>query len=95
MVDMSMPNSTKRQFANKELVIMPTLGRCRRERKASVSSSERRRKNNSGRSEQPASSGTRHPQRVSWLSESVELSRIPSSAANMTDTCWLPDCQAT
>ena len=43
---------------------------------------------------QPAISGMRQPQsRHLRRATSMRLDRTPSSAANMTATCWLPDCQ--
>ena len=48
-----------------------------------------------GMIKQPNSKGTRHPHRCIFSVERNELSITPTEAANITATCWLPDCQLT
>src|ERR1700722_20930665 len=95
MVDIIMPNSTSRQLANRDFTISEAVERCGRARNSLVSSSERRKKSSNGSKAHPAKSAMRHPQRDIWLFESMDVSAMPSSAANITATCWLADCQLT
>ena len=44
---------------------------------------------------QPSSRGMRQPQAVISGAGDTNVSATPSSAANITATCWLADCQLT
>ncbi len=52
-------------------------------------------KNRNGTIRQPIRNGTRQPHSPIDLGDSTDDSSTPSSEANITATCWLPDCQLT
>ncbi len=51
--------------------------------------------NRNGTIRQPTRNGTRQPHSPISLGDSWNDSSTPSSAANITATCWLADCQLT
>src|SRR5712675_1740556 len=93
MVTIIVPMTTRRQFTLSERRISDVVGRCLRAANFSVSWSDRLSRNRNGMITQPRSNGTRHPHTLIFSGGRVELRRTPTNAANMTATCWLPDCQ--
>src|SRR3981081_4215934 len=80
------------KFAARKHRPTTVVGRCFRAANFSVSCKDRLNRKRNGIITQPRSSGTRHPHTFIFSGGIVELSTTPTSAANMTATCWLPDC---
>lgn len=51
--------------------------------------------NRNGTIRQPTTNGMRQPHALTSVGGIASESSTPSSAANITATCWLPDCQLT
>src|SRR5258706_6863137 len=95
IVPIIVPMTRRRQLTESERRICDVVGRCLRAANLSVSCKDRLNRKRNGIITQPRSSGTRHPHTFIFSGGIVELSTTPTSAANMTATCWLPDCQLT
>ncbi len=92
---MNVPTRTTAQLLSSERKISEMLGLCLRARNSSVSARDFLSLKRKGIMRQPSSKGMRHPHACIFSGGRREFSTTPTEAANITATCWLPDCQLT
>src|SRR5258708_24286267 len=95
IVTMNVPTRTIAQLLSSERKISEMLGLCLRAKNSSVSARDFLSLKRKGMMMQPSSKGIRHPQFCIVSGGRMEFRTTPTEAANITATCWLPDCQLT